>query len=164
MRESIGGTWILSIVMTFLMLFTAYLAVSVNYAKAFRIKNNIISKIETMEINTAAGETSLDVIQSHSFEDDIRNYLTSQAYIVQGNCIDSNLLENYPGYNLVLKTSCNPSNDDLCGVCVFGQEAASLDSYGTKKYYYTVVDFFKFDLPIVGDLLTFKVKGNSKAI
>lgn len=164
MRESIGGTWILSIVMTFLMLFTAYLAVSVNYAKAFRIKNNIISKIETMEIDTVAGEKSLDVIQSTSFGDDIRNYLTSQAYIVQGDCSDTKLLENYPGYNLVLKTSCNPSKDNLCGVCIFGKEADSLDSYDTEKYYYTVVDFFKFDLPILGDLLTFKVKGNSKAI
>ena len=43
MRESIGGTWILSIVMTFLMLFTAYLAVSVNYAKAFRVKTDFSS-------------------------------------------------------------------------------------------------------------------------
>ena len=36
MRESIGATWIFTICLTFIILMTAYLAISVNYAKAFK--------------------------------------------------------------------------------------------------------------------------------
>ena len=46
MRESIGGAWLVGIVITFVVLFTSYLALSVNYSKAFKVKNDIISLIE----------------------------------------------------------------------------------------------------------------------
>ena len=46
MREAIGGTWIFSIVIVFIVLFTSFLAISVNYSKAFRVKNGIINIIE----------------------------------------------------------------------------------------------------------------------
>ena len=45
MRESIGGAWLVGIVITFVVLFTSYLALSVNYSKAFKVKNEIISLI-----------------------------------------------------------------------------------------------------------------------
>lgn len=49
MRESIGGAWLVGIVITFVVLFTSYLALSVNYSKAFKVKNEIISLIEENE-------------------------------------------------------------------------------------------------------------------
>lgn len=49
MREAIGGAWLLGIAVTIIALFTAYLAFSVNYAKAFKVKDGIIEKIEKYE-------------------------------------------------------------------------------------------------------------------
>ena len=46
MRDSIGGTVILVIIMVFMVFAIAYLAYNVNYQKAFRMKNKIISIYE----------------------------------------------------------------------------------------------------------------------
>ena len=45
MRESIGGTWLISIVITFIALFAAFLAYAISYTKAFNAKNYIINLI-----------------------------------------------------------------------------------------------------------------------
>ena len=44
MREAIGGTWIFGLVIVFIVLFTSYLALSVNYSKAFKAHRNIVVK------------------------------------------------------------------------------------------------------------------------
>ena len=49
MRESIGGTWLISIVITFITLFAAFLAYAISYTKAFNAKNYIINLIERAE-------------------------------------------------------------------------------------------------------------------
>ena len=46
MREAIGGTWLFGIVILFIALFSAFLAYSVSYTKAFNTKNEIINIIE----------------------------------------------------------------------------------------------------------------------
>ena len=43
MREAFGGSWLLGFVALFIVLFSAYLAVSINYTKAFKAKNKIVS-------------------------------------------------------------------------------------------------------------------------
>jgi hypothetical protein len=47
MREAIGGTWIFSIVIVFIVLFSSYLAISVNYSKAFKVKKVIYQVLAT---------------------------------------------------------------------------------------------------------------------
>lgn len=49
MRESIGGAVMLKVVMLFIIIINSYLALSVNYSKAFKVKNRIISLIEQYE-------------------------------------------------------------------------------------------------------------------
>ncbi len=50
MKESIGSVWIFAICMTFIVLFTGYIAIAVNYSKAFRIKSHIVSEIEKNKV------------------------------------------------------------------------------------------------------------------
>ena len=49
MRESIGGMWLFSIVITFIALFSSFLAYSISYTRAFNTKNEIINLIERSE-------------------------------------------------------------------------------------------------------------------
>lgn len=49
MRESAGGLKILGMVIVFFFIFIMLLAVSINYAQAFRVKNKIIDYIEQYE-------------------------------------------------------------------------------------------------------------------
>lgn len=49
MRESIGGVFLIKIMVVFLVLYNSLLAIAVNYAIAFRVKNQIINLIEQYE-------------------------------------------------------------------------------------------------------------------
>ena len=51
MREAIGGSFMLKLMMVFLVLYVIFLAMALNYAKAFLAKNAIINYIELNEGN-----------------------------------------------------------------------------------------------------------------
>ncbi len=49
MRESIGGAFLIKIMVVFIVLYNSLLAIAVNYAMAFRVKNSIINILEQNE-------------------------------------------------------------------------------------------------------------------
>ena len=49
MRDAIGGVFSLQIILVFVILINGYLAYSVNYTRAFRVKNEIINIVEESE-------------------------------------------------------------------------------------------------------------------
>ena len=51
MRDAFGGLMNMVIIIVFLVLVSGYLAFNVNYTKAFRVKNKIITTIEQYEGN-----------------------------------------------------------------------------------------------------------------
>ena len=46
MKEAVGGTWLFGIVITFIVFFTTYISMSTNYAKSFKVKDEILLTIE----------------------------------------------------------------------------------------------------------------------
>ena len=46
MREAIGGTLLIQLVMFFIVIYVAFLAIAINYSITFRVKNQIITLIE----------------------------------------------------------------------------------------------------------------------
>ncbi len=56
MRESIGATFLIKIMIIFIVLYNSLLAIAVNYAMVFRVKNRVINLIEQYEgCNSAKG-------------------------------------------------------------------------------------------------------------
>lgn len=51
MREAFGGAFMIRLVLVFLVLYISFMAVAVNYAKVFRIKNHIINILEQHQYN-----------------------------------------------------------------------------------------------------------------
>lgn len=176
MRESIGATGIFTIVITFIVLFTAYLAVSVNYAKAFRIKNHIVDMVEEN-----GGWTN-----SNEEKEKIRKYLTYQNYGATGHCpqymsssrnynSDTNNQSNR-AFTRVGMISSDSSNGDeyKCLAAIYApadtagnavsncNSATAPTNYPTS--YYLVMDFFKIDLPVVNVYMTYNVYGETKTI
>lgn len=49
MRESMGGVWLIGIVMSFVALFAAFIVYAISYTRAFNVKNQIINLIERSE-------------------------------------------------------------------------------------------------------------------
>lgn len=91
MKESIGATWILGLVMTFMILFIAVLAASLNYNKAFKIKNRLITMIEKEEglnyVGTNPGLTTCANSSTDEYcqlKNEIKNYLANEGYSGKG--------------------------------------------------------------------------------
>lgn len=50
MRDAFGGVFMFNLLIVFIFIFVAFSAISLTYAKAFRLKNSLISYIEEQEI------------------------------------------------------------------------------------------------------------------
>lgn len=50
MRDAFGGVFMTNLLLVFIFIYVAFTAVSLNYAKAYRVKNSIIDFIEENEI------------------------------------------------------------------------------------------------------------------
>ena len=46
MKDSIANVWLLGIVMLFILMFSAYIAVTVDYSQTFKLKNTVLTIIE----------------------------------------------------------------------------------------------------------------------
>lgn len=57
MRDAFGGVFTINLFLVFIFIFVAFTAVSLNYAKAFRVKNRVIDFLEENEI-VSLNETS----------------------------------------------------------------------------------------------------------
>ncbi len=67
MRESIGGAFLLKIMVVFIVLYNSLLAIAVNYALTFRVKNQIINILEQNEGCQNSGNLIKDYVASVGF-------------------------------------------------------------------------------------------------
>ena len=71
MRESFGGAFMIKLVLVFIVIYVSFMAVAINYAKAFRIKNHIINILEQ---NQYRSSDNIDTL--------VDDYLKAVAYNV----------------------------------------------------------------------------------
>ena len=50
MRDAFGGVFMIRLMLVFIVIYVAFTAISLNYAKAFKIKNSIISYLEENQV------------------------------------------------------------------------------------------------------------------
>lgn len=147
MRESIGGAWLLGIVMVFMAVFIAYIAITINYSAAYKLKTKMVTVIEQYE---GPNPTSLAKLQG---------LINASGYRATFPCTKGNdgyvlgVLDGHP--------TMNPSTPQ--NYCITREVRYAKDGEETK-YYYDVEVTFKFNLPILGDLFNFRVSGETNAI
>lgn len=146
MRQTIGSTWILQLVIVFILIFVAFLALSINYTKAYKIKNELLSIIEKYEgVNT--GENGSLAI--------INNYLKYNSYGTMGTCdAETYGVTNLDSTSLV---ETNPNNKYY--YCIRKVKTSNITFPDRASY--EIETFFKFNLPILGDIFTFRVTGET---
>lgn len=135
MRESIGNTFIVNIVITISVIIMLLLVASLSYSKAFKVKNNIINKIEEY------GKFNQNTI------DDVAIDLAKMGYRLNTNyakCPKKNGQSSLYG-----------NTKGEYHYCIYMYDI-------TKGYYYEVVTYMHFDIPIVGDYIAIPVKGESR--
>ena len=150
MREAIGGTWITQLVITFMFLFVAFLALSINYSRAYKTKNEVMSIIEKKNGIT---QESINILS---------NYLRNIGYKESGRCPKGyygvTIREN-GGKATAIKEELSAKKYNLC---IAKNPSSSVNFKG--KSFYEVRLFFKFNLPIIGNIYVFHVDGQTKDV
>ena len=156
MKDAIGGSLSLQIILIFLVIVNSYLAFSVNYTKAFRVKNEIRSIIEKHEGLTCEAATEIDELLTKV------NYQANEGF--RAWCMaNDQAADGWKYYN-----------SNMSGFCY---KVTPIDKYGTtdpdsefKGAYYTVATYVNvIDLPMINKMLGFMrnlfiVKGETALI
>lgn len=146
MRDALGGLVNIVLILVFLVLVSGYLAFNINYTKAFRVKNKVITTIEQYE-----GKCKID--------DETKPC---------GRIIHDYKLK--VGYNSDITIDGDSRAGEECnkGVCIKeNKDESSISSIdGTIKVSYRVKTFVVIDIPIIRNILTnfefFQVTGDTK--
>lgn len=132
MKDAFGGSFMLKIMITFFVIFICFMTVAINYAKTFRIKNNVINMLERSTVSNFKSTVT-----------EIDEYLASIAY-------------SYPAVNYPkVQENCEKQGGDLTdrGVCIVS--VIDGNDYYYKVTAYIVLDFPMFELgtvvPIMGE-------------
>jgi len=143
MRHSIGGMWLLQLMVLFIFLFAAYIILTLNYSRTIKIKNEVVSMIEKYE---GLNDESLELVNT---------FLTTSGYSTMGVCAS----KEQPGIY---------GASDLFGTTLEEAVPGEKYYYCVKKYkgtnltnYYQVALFYKFNLPVIGETSHFNVKGTT---
>lgn len=144
MREVTGSTWSFQIIIFFILIFACFLTLVLTYSKAYTIKNRTLTILEKYEgITDASAEV-------------INNFMNEHGYREQGKCpVDDNwygAVKISDGYEYK-----EAEESEKYYYCL------RLNEVNDNKKYYDILVFFKFNLPIIGDITTFKIKGQTTA-
>ncbi len=155
MKEAIGGISIFQIVVVFIILFTGYICLSVNYSKAYSIKNELLTIIKNQG-GVCTSENSNNQL-CRNFEYLVSTYLQEVGYRSTGKCD-----EDWVGYN---RNGTPVENNKPAAFCVRGINIAS-DGTGQLPIgvYYEVKVFYQLDLPIFSSIFNLDVTGETSRI
>lgn len=140
MREVSGSTWVFQLMIIFILIFACFLCLVINYSKAYRVKNEVLSIIEKYE---GMNGTSQGIIN---------NYMKGETYLTVGSCPDG-----WYGASINSENIEEARNGQKYSYCF-------IDSYTSNNLvYYNIIVFYKFNLPLLGDIMTFQVEGTTES-
>ena len=135
MRDAIGQVFALQVILIFVLLINGYMAYSVNYTRAFRVKNQIVNIIEQYE-----GPTD-DAMAK------IGSYVDGMTYRVPQTLINS-FRNRYASNNGDGEVSCQD------GWCYIAHDVKTTGGDGEMNgTYYSVVTFVNIDIPVINNLI-----------
>lgn len=179
MREAIGATWIFGIVIAFIVLFTGYLAFSVNYAKAFTIKDQIV---DILEKHNGAGVRESSSSYSGPVLVEINQSMKNIRYSSKGRCytvakeVYDTAHDNVANHkNSVMgvtnSTASVYRNEPITfekskshNYCIIRQQQEKYDDKTIGFSNYFVATFFSMNIEIINIHLNFYVSGQTKNI
>lgn len=136
MKEAIGQWYALQIILIFVLLINGYMAYSVNYARAFRVKNQIVDIIEEYE-----GPDNEEAISK------INEIIKQMTYEVPQSLVD-NFRSRYQSNNEEIEPECNN------GWCYIEHDVSINEADGERKgKYYSIVTFVNIDIPVINNII-----------
>lgn len=153
MREAIGNTFIVNLLLVFLGVMSIIFIGSISYSRAFKAKNRIVYTIEKYGgWNELSGAAGMDPARK-----EISASLKQMGYPLAttfGRC--HRYEKTYSNTSVSIVYGENPGDIDY-HYCVYMYES-------DRGVYYGVVTFMRFDIPLVGEMLEFPVYGETKSL
>ncbi len=142
MREATGQASLMNIMLTIIGVIILLLAGSIAYSKAFRVKNKIIDIIE--KNNVYDGDARIIIDEA----------LLDIGYRLRDSSISmTEMCHSNDGYTLIQSWQSNYL------YCVYKSNNST-----SEEYYYKVVTFMYFDLPVIGSYIRIPVSGETKIL
>lgn len=141
MREAVGSTWVYGLVITFTFIFAGFLTLVIAYSRAYKIKNEVTLIVEKYEGLTLGDNNSGNIIS---------NYLTNSGYSTLGNCKSND-------YGLTKENEWEKVNNT-------GKKYILCITNNISNKNYTITAFYNFNLPIVGNIITFSISGDTNTM
>ena len=150
MKESIGGVTLFNIVIVFILLFAGYVSMSINYSKAYNVKNEILNIIKNKGgVCTSSNRNS----ECYNFGIQINDYFNEANYRSTGECD-----EGWVGYNRNGEIDYN--NSAFCVKAIKAQGNSELPN----ALYYQVEVFYQLDIPVFSSVFEFSIYGETGRI
>lgn len=151
MREAIGNTFIVNLLMVFIAVMSALLIGSISYSKAFKVKNRIIYTIEKYGGWDSGGSNIVRTEIEASLRDiGYQLKLANSSFYSSGNkwCPRKNGVDPVYGYKGQVITY---------HYCVY--------EYNNEKgHYYGVTTYMHFDIPLIGNYVEFPIYGETRSL
>ena len=165
MKEALSVTTIFQIVILFILLFTAIMALTINNSNAFGMKDEIISYIEANNGNYLNEDKS-------GLNEEIVEKLANASYRTTGKCANE---EGTKGYSRTGEELTSNENASICIKTIDATDEVDKFLYDeldgmvatsdfVKGTYYQITVFFQLDLPVVKQIYNFQSKGETKII
>ncbi len=144
MRQSIGGSWLIGLMVLFILLFAGYIILTIDYNKSVKVKNEALLIIEKYE---GLNENSLTLLN---------NYLLGVGYTTTGKCGDKD--GTYGALSLESNELEETEEGQRYYYCVKKYKGTH------TSYYYQISLFYRFNIPVIGDTTRFTIKGSTSGI
>ena len=148
MRDAVGGTFMIRVFLIFLATYIIFIAIALNYAKAFRVKNKVIDIIEQNEgINDFTSDNALDQIGV---------YMNNIHYNMSNRGVTEDICERH------ITSATVYFNGDY-GYCIGKSDTVEIDE-NIEAEYYQVATFVDIYIPLVELHYLIPVKGETRKI
>lgn len=138
MKAISESTWTFQMIIFFILIFACFLTLVLSYNKAYTIKNRMLNIIEKYEGITP---TSAEIIN---------DFISNKGYTNKGKCPESWM----GAINLQGDFEIAKDNNDYYYCFKEGNR--------NKQVYYDIEVFYKFNLPVIGNIANYKIDGTTK--
>ena len=154
MKESLGNAFVFGFFTIFAFLTLFILITAINYSRAVKIKDRLLTYVQSYAENhaTVDGNGAVEIINfdDPEFRDMVDHELSILGYRRNVNVTNTTECPNREGA-IIANTS------STYKYCIYARETS-------RGYYYGVMTYMYFDIPIIGTTLEFPIYGESKII
>ena len=150
MREAIGGSLLMNLVVIFTGIVILFFVSIISYSKAYGVKNRIINVLEKYEEFNVSAQNEINA--------DLRN--VGYKATTSNQCDSDRVKNHLREIGITNSSELTNLNTNAFNYCLYKIESKS--SHGS--FYYVAVTFVSFEFPLIGDMLTFPVYGETRIL